>query len=196
MQYVFQLVSRLLYIAVTLALLGLAFGFISYAGWSVYRAVLGEEMVLSAMLHAVGLVIIALAVSDVGKFLLEEELGRERELETTGEVRRMLTKFMTIIIIAASLHTLVFLFEAGRQSVEGLIYPSMLLIAVAVLVAVLGVYQRLASAVEHEYRKDLDAEEKLDPEKAAIEREEKEGDEEPRSVVHSSGLAKNARKRG
>lgn len=171
MQYIFQLISRLLYVAVTLALLGLAFAFIGYAGWSVFRAAQGEAPVLSAMLHAVGLVIIALAVSDVGKFLLEEELGRERELETTGEVRRMLTKFMTIIIIAASLHTLVFLFEAGRQGVEGLIYPSALLVAVAVLFAVLGIYQRLASAVEHEYREDLGADE-LDPEKAALEREE------------------------
>lgn len=171
MQYVFQLISRVLYIAVTLALLGLAFAFIGYAGWSIFRAAQGEAPVLSAMLHAVGLVIIALAVSDVGKFLLEEELGRERELETTGEVRRMLTKFMTIIIIAASLHTLVFLFEAGRQGVEGLIYPSALLVAVAVLLAVLGLYQRLASAIEHEHRQDLGANE-LDPEKAALEREE------------------------
>ncbi|MGE0595660.1 MAG: GNAT family acetyltransferase [Hyphomonadaceae bacterium] len=169
---VFQFISRILYVCVTLALLGLAFSFIGYAGWSVYRAASGQDEVLSAMLHAVGLVIIALAVSDVGKFLLEEELGRERELETTGEVRRMLTKFMTIIIIAASLHTLVFLFEAGRESVEALLYPSALLIAVAVLLAVLGLYQRLASAVEHEYRQDLSAGARLDPEKEALKRED------------------------
>ncbi len=173
MTAVFQFISRFLYITVTLSLLALAFSFIGYAGWSIYRASIGEAEVLSAMLHAVGLVIIALAVSDVGRFLLEEELGRERELETTGEVRRMLTKFMTIIIVAASLHTLVFLFEAGRESVEALIYPSALLIAVAVLLAVLGLYQRMASAVEHEYRKDLSAGAKLDPEKAALEREDK-----------------------
>lgn len=183
MTALFQVISRILYVAVTLALLGLAFSFIGYAGWSVYRAATGHQEVLSAMLHAVGLVIIALAVSDVGKFLLEEELDRERELETTGEVRRTLTKFMTIIIIAASLHTLVFLFEAGRESVEALLYPSALLVAVAVLLAVLGLYQRLASAVEHEYRKDLSAGAKLDPEKAAIEREEKTGDH-PTSVKH------------
>lgn len=183
MTAVFQFLSRFLYFAVTLALLGLAFSFIGYAIWSIYRAFIGQEQLLSAMLHAVGLVIIALAVSDVGKFLLEEEIGRERELETTGEVRRTLTKFMTIIIIAASLHTLVFLFEAGRQSVEALLYPSALLIAVAVLVAVLGLYQRLASAVEHEYRTDLSSGAKLDPEKEAIEREEEAGDD-PRSVSH------------
>lgn len=172
----FQLISRVLYVAVTLALLVLAFSFIGYAGWSIYRAVSGQEEVLSAMLHAVGLVIIALAVSDVGKFLLEEELGRERELETTGEVRRTLTKFMTIIIIAASLHTLVFLFEAGRESVEALLYPSALLVAVAVLLVVLGIYQRLASAVEHEYRADLSGGAKLDPEKEAMERNEEEAE--------------------
>lgn len=159
---------------VTLALMGLAFAFVAYAGWSIYVAASGQSLLLSAMLHAVGLVIIALAVSDVGKFLLQEELNRERELETTGEVRRTLTKFMIIIIIAASLHSLVFLFEAGRERVEALIYPALLLVAVAVLVAVLGLYQRLASAVEHESRQDLGVGGELDPEKAAIEREDRE----------------------
>ena len=163
----------MLYIGVTLALLALAFGFIGYAGWSIHRAALGEAMLLPAMLHAVGLVIIALAVSDVGKFLLEEELARERELETTGDVRRMLTKFLTIIIIAASLHTLVFMFEAGRARIEALIYPSLLLVAVAVLVAVLGLYQRLAAAVEHQHRRDLGEKgAQLDPEKAALDRQQ------------------------
>ncbi len=182
MTAVFQLVSRLLYVVVTLAMMGLAFGFIGYAGWSIYTAASGQQMVLSAMLHAVGLVIIALAVSDVGKFLLQEELNRDREMETTGEVRRTLTKFMMIIIIAASLHSLVFLFEAGRERVEALIYPSLLLIAVAVLVAVLGIYQRLSSAVEHESRKDLGVGAQLDPEKAAIEREEAGEEDDPASV--------------
>lgn len=170
MTSVFQFVSRFLYIVVTLALMALAFGFVAYAGWSVYRGATGQEALLGAMLHAVGLVIIALAVSDVGKFLLEEELDSERQLETTGEVRRTLTKFIAIIIIAASLEALVFLFEAGRERIDLLLYPSLLLIAVAVLVAVLGLYQRLASAVEHEHRQDLGESDQLDPEKAALER--------------------------
>jgi hypothetical protein len=172
-QAVFQLLSRLLYIVVTVALFALAFTFIVYAGWSIYLALATQANVLPAMLHAVSLVVIALAVSDVGKFLLQEELDGERDLETTGEVRRTLTKFLTIIIIAASLHALVFMFEAGRERIEALIYPSALLLAVAVLVAVLGLYQRLAAAVEHEYRTDLrDKSAKLDPEKAALERED------------------------
>lgn len=174
MQGVFQVVSRVLYVLVTLALMALAVGFIVYAAWDVYRVLRTQESVLPSMLHAVGLIIIALAVSDVGKFLLEEELGRERELETTSEIRRMLTKFLTIIIIAASLETLVFMFEAGRERIEALVYPSLLLVAVAILVAVLGVYQRLVSSVEHEFRRDLSTGPRLDPEKVALEREEEE----------------------
>lgn len=172
----FKFISRILYVVVTLSLLGLAFAFVIYAGWSVYRAATGQDAVLASMLHAIGLVIIALAVSDVGKFLLEEELNSERELETTGEVRRTLTKFITIIIIAVSLETLVFLFEAGRDSAESLLYPSLLLIAVAVLLGVLGLYQRLAWTVEHQARRDLSGNAELDPEKAAIERDDAEAE--------------------
>lgn len=146
--------SRVLYVLATLAMLGLAFGFIAYAGLNIYAAIAGRHEVLDAMLGAVGLIIIALAVSDVGKFLLEEELAGDRELATTAEVRRTLTKFLTIIIVAASLEALVFIFESGRERIEHLVYPVALLFAVAVLLIVMGVYQRLTHAAEHERRVD------------------------------------------
>lgn len=148
--------SRVLYVLATLALLTLSFSFIVYAGWNIYQAIAGQQPVLGAMLSAVGLIIIALAVSDVGKFLLEEEVAGDRELRTTSEVRRTLTKFLTIIIVAASLEALVFVFEAGRERIETLGYPVALLLAVAVLLGVLGFYQRLTHAAEHERRVDED----------------------------------------
>lgn len=151
------------------ALMVLAFGFVVYAGWSIYEALAARAPVLSAMLHAVGLVIIAMAVSDVGKFLLSEELAEDRDLETTGEVRRTLSKFITIIIVAASLEALVFLFEAGREDLSELVYPSGLLAVVAILVAVLGIYQRLAHAAEHERRMDMRNGGEGDPEKPEVE---------------------------
>lgn len=180
MKALLQALSRLIYVVVTLALFALAFSFIGYAVWGVYVATTSAEEVLSAMLRSVGLVIIALAVSDVGKFLLEEELDRERQLETTGEVRRTLIKFFTIIIIAASLETLVFLFEAGREHIELVIYPAALLVAVAILVSAFALYQRLAASAEHDYRADLSkADAPLDPEKEALERQEVKEEAEP-----------------
>lgn len=166
----FTSISRLIYVLATAALMALACGFIIYACWSVYLALTAQASLLSAMLHAVGLLIIAMAVSDVGKFLLGEELAPDRDLETTGEVRRTLSKFITIIIVAASLEALVFLFEAGRDRLSDLVYPSGLLAVVAIMVAVLGLYQRLAHAAEHERRTDMRRGGEADPEKHEVQR--------------------------
>lgn len=154
--------------------MALAFGFIIYAAWSIYQALTAEAQVLSAMLHAVGLVIIAMAVSDVGKFLLGEELAPDRDMETTGEIRRTLSKFITIIIVAASLEALVFLFEAGREELSDLVYPSGLLAVVALLVGMLGLYQRLSHAAERERRADMRKGGEADPEKSEVEEAKRE----------------------
>src|SRR5215208_3003392 len=46
-----------------------------------------------ALLGAVGYVIIAIAVFDVAKFLVEEEVLNRREKQTASDARRSLTKF-------------------------------------------------------------------------------------------------------
>jgi hypothetical protein len=157
-------ISRIIYIFSTLALMALGLAFIAYATWSLYDVVARQSQILPAMLDAVGLLIIALAVSDVGRFLLEEELVKESERATTSEIRRTLAKFMTIVIIAASLHALLFIFEAGRGTVGDLLYPVALLGSIAALLAVLGLYQRLSHAAEHERRLDVEKGREVEPE--------------------------------
>lgn len=157
-------VSRLLYVAATLALLALAFAFVVYAGWSVWQTLVGRTPVLSAMLSAVGLIIIALAVSDVGRFLLQEELVGSGERETTADIRRTLAKFITIVVIAASLEALVIVFEAGRDEVSDVLYPAALLGVVALLLGVLGFYQRASHVAEHLQKVDAERGLPADPE--------------------------------
>ena len=51
-------------------------------------------------------------IDGVGKFLFEEEVISDRELRRPAEARGSLTKFMTIIIIALSLESLVLITNA------------------------------------------------------------------------------------
>lgn len=164
MRKVLLLASRSLYIVSTLALIALAFGFIVHAGWNIIEALSSGKPLLATMLSTIGLVIIALAVSDVGSFMLEEELGGDKNLDRTSEVRRTLAKFLTIIIIAASLEALVFIFESGHGGDGDLLAPVLLLAVVALLLLTLGVYQRLTHAAEHERRIDKDAGRDVEPE--------------------------------
>jgi hypothetical protein len=94
------------------------------------------------------MVVIGIAVFDVAKFLIEEEVLRSRELRSSREARQSLTKFMTIIVIATSLEGLVLVFEVDSERIERMLYPVILLgISVVALVG-LGIFQWLSRASE------------------------------------------------
>lgn len=166
MRVILLAAAKAIYILSTCALFLLAVGFVVYAVWQIFAALPRGALLLDEMLGAVGLTVIGLAVCDVGRFLLQEELAGEKELATTNEVRRTLAKFLTIIIVAATLHALLFIFEAGRQGIASLIYPAALLGVVAILLAALGLYQRLTHAAEHELRIDLEQGRQPEPEES------------------------------
>ena len=101
-----------------------------------------------ALLTAIGYVVIALAVFDVAKYFIEEEVIRSREMRTPSEARRSLTKFIAAIAIAVFVEGLVIAFQVGKQDVARMIYPTALLVTAILIVLGLGVYQRLSVEVE------------------------------------------------
>lgn len=143
-------ISTGLLLVAAVALLVLAALLIGYAAWTVARPVWTGGNLTSAVVEGVSVIIIAFAVMALSKFIVEEEIERERELASAREARRSLTKMLTIIIIAMNLEALVMAFEANRGDVSSTIYPAALF-AVAVLALVgLGVYQWLSNEVEQE----------------------------------------------
>lgn len=146
---VFELVSRTVFAVTSIALMLLASLLIIYAGsqvWGAFRAP-GVE-IGSTLLEAVGYTIIAIAVFDVGKYLFEEEAIRAREMRQPGEARRSMTKFISTIAIAVFLESLVSMFEASKEDMRTMIYPTLALFGGVALVVGLGVYQRLSVVVE------------------------------------------------
>ena len=106
-----------------------------------------QHVGLSA-LSGIGYVVVSIAVFDVAKYLVEEEVVRGRELRVTSEARRSLTRFISTIAIAVFLEALVTIFRVSQESVDELLYPTALLVAAIMLVLGLGVYQRLSVTVE------------------------------------------------
>lgn len=101
-----------------------------------------------AVLDAISSVVIAIAVFDVAKYLIEEEVLRERQMRQAGEARRSLTRFFATVIIALLLEGLVILFKTARSDVAQLIFPSLLIGIGAVLIVSLGLYLRLSATIE------------------------------------------------
>jgi hypothetical protein len=115
-----------------------------------------------AALTGIGYVVVSIAVYDVAKYLIEEEVVRAREMRVTSEARRSLTRFISTIAIAVFLEALVTIFRVSQDNVTDLFYPTFLLISAILLVLGLGVYQRLSVTVERQ----VDEKDKVQDQKA------------------------------
>jgi len=116
-------------------------------GVAVWRTATGYwtgDNALETMLDGIGLVIIAVAVADVGKFLFEEEVVSDRELRRPAEARGSLTKFMTIMIVALSLESLVLIAKTSRDTMHDIVYPGFLVFLAVTAMVGLGLFQKLS----------------------------------------------------
>jgi hypothetical protein len=113
----------------------------------------GEGVGMTA-LSGIGYVVVSVAVFDVSKYLIEEEVIRGREMRVAAEARRSLTRFISTIAIAVFLEALVTIFRVSKENVPALPYPTALLLAGILLIVGLGIYQRLSASVERKAEDD------------------------------------------
>ena len=107
-----------------------------------------------AVVHAISYVVISMAVFDVAKYFMEEEVILSRGKQTLGEARTSLTKFITSIIIAVFVEGLVGIFETNKDNPVTILYPASLLLVATFIVLSLGLYQRLSVTAEREKKQD------------------------------------------
>jgi hypothetical protein len=138
------LFSRILYTVIAFALLAAAILLIGVAVWRTATGYWTGDNALETMLDGIGLIIIAVAVADVGKFLFEEEVVADRELRRPSEARGSLTKFMTIMIVALSLESLVLIAKTSRETMADIVYPGLLVFLAVTAMVGLGLFQRLS----------------------------------------------------
>lgn len=144
----FVLFSTFLYLTAALCLFALS---LSIMAWSIYEVAIvvpNLSMSINKLLEAVGAIIISIAVLDVAKYLVEEEVLRNKEMRSPSEARKTITKIFVIISIAAGMEGLVYIFKAGNTDITLLIYPSMLLFLSSLSIVCLGIYQKLSITVE------------------------------------------------
>lgn len=146
---IIELLSRLAFACASLVLMAMSFGLVIYGGVEVVTGLASSWADGgAALLSAIGYVVIAIAVFDVAKYFVEEEVIRYREMRNAAEARRSLTKFISTISIAVFIEGLVLVFRVSKENVMDILYPTALLITGIVIVVGLGVYQRLSADVE------------------------------------------------
>lgn len=150
-QRVFNWASRLLFVGIAIVLFVLSLSLVVFGGWELIVGAGAGEVGIFNLMNSVGLVIVSIAILDLGKFVVEENVVRERELRSPVEALFSLTKFMTIIIIALSLEAVVAIFEAGREKAfSDLIYPAAVMVTAVTALVGLGAFQLLSRRAQHE----------------------------------------------
>src|SRR6185436_20833003 len=142
---IIEALSRLAFACASIVLMAMSFGLVIYGGIEVAVGIgTSREDGSTALLSAIGYVVIAMAVFDVAKYFVEEEVIRGREMRNATEARRSLTKFVSTIAIAVFIEALVLVFRQGGQDVALILYPAAILVTGILIILGLGVYQRLS----------------------------------------------------
>lgn len=145
------LLSRVTFGIVSATLMLLALALITYGAFELIDALHKSwHEGGNALLTAIGYVVIAIAVFDVAKYFVEEEVIRGPGTLTSSEARRSLAKFISTIVIAVFIEGLVIVFQVSKQDVEKMLYPTALLVTAVFIVLGLGAYQRLNVEVERQ----------------------------------------------
>src|SRR4051812_15783201 len=149
LEKIMEIISRLAFASAGLVLMAMSLALVVYGAIEVISA--GASSWRDAggtMLAAIGYVVIAMAVFDVAKYFIEEEVIRGREMRNAGEARRSLTKFVSTIAIAVFIEGLVMVFRQGGEDIGLVLYPVAVLFTGILIILGLGLYQRLSADVE------------------------------------------------
>ena len=133
----------LFFIAASLVLIAIA----AHTGW---QALLGGLDVDAAqgIIEAIGLMAIAVVTLQIAQTIVEEEIIREVHVSAPTRVRRYLSRFLVVIVVALAVEGLVATFKALHDDLNQLPYAAMLLVAVAVLLAGWGIFIHLNRSAE------------------------------------------------
>lgn len=105
------------------------------------------------VLECIGLLTIALVSMELGQTIFEEEVMRDVKVSGPTRVRRYLSRFLVVVVIALSIETLVMTFELGHEDPTKLPYAGAVGLTAAMLLIAWGVFikfNRLAEDLEPE----------------------------------------------
>lgn len=113
-----------------------------------FSATVGSE---DAHLKPFGVIIfltLALAIFDLGKTTLEEEVLMHKDIFRHSSTRRTITRFVAAILIAVSIEALLLMFKAALGQGEQLIPAVWMMLAAVGLLVGLGIYVYLGARAE------------------------------------------------
>ncbi|MBP0597703.1 hypothetical protein J8I26_06295 [Herbaspirillum sp. LeCh32-8] len=117
-----------------------------------------------ALIEAVGILAAAVVAFQIAETITEEEVVRDANISAPTRVRRFLSRFFVVVIVALAIEGLVATFRAVHEEPEQLLYAGALLAGTGVLLAAWGIFIYCNRAAE-ELEPDAMAEAKREDKK-------------------------------
>lgn len=109
------------------------------------------------VIEAIGLLSVAVVAVQIAQTIAEEEIIRTVHVSAPTRVRRFLSRFMVVIVVALAIEGMVATFKALHENMAFLLHAAGILVGVGVLLAGWGVFIRLnryAEELEPEAMRD------------------------------------------
>ena len=136
----------LLFAAAALALMGFAVMEL----WDAVAPREGQALAVRAAtaIESIGLLAVALVGLEMAQTVVEEEVVRRVHVSAPTRVRRYLSRFLVVVVIALAIESLVAVVQALHERPETLPHAASVALGAAALLAAWGVFVRLNRTVE------------------------------------------------
>lgn len=154
------------YLAIVLLFICCGVALVVFAAGEIWRGISpAAEIALSgrfnAILEGIGLLTIAVAALELGQTILEEEVQRESHMSAPTRVRRFMSRFLVVIVVALGIETLVAVFQFAHDDPGRLPAASSIGYAAGAILLAWGVFIHLnkgAEEIEPEAMREAKAE--------------------------------------
>lgn len=125
-----------------------AFGLLAFTGvelWDAFNPTLALPLTerFNSVLKAIAMLTIALASLDLADTVIEEEFKREGHLSGTTRTRRVLSRFLVVVIVSLSVESLVAVFQFVHDDPANLPYAAAIALGAAGLLVAWGLFDRM-----------------------------------------------------
>jgi hypothetical protein len=136
-------VLAVLFVIASLALIAITVR----TAWNVVTGGLDGE-VAQEIIQMIGVAAIAVVALQIAQTITEEEVIRDAQISAPTRVRRFVSRFFAVVVVALAIEGLVAVFKAVREDLASLTYAAAVVLAAAALLAAWGVFVRLNRSAE------------------------------------------------
>lgn len=122
--------------ALMLIVIAAKVGFVAFAGGL-------DRSAAQQIIEAVGLLAAAVVALQISQTIAEEEVVRDAHISGPTRVRRFLSRFLVVIVVALAIEGLVATFKAAHEDPAHMLYAAGMVLSVGVLLAGWGLFLRM-----------------------------------------------------